>query len=41
MKLETILVQVKVNLELSIIIVKSYLDRGDEISADLLNSLGT
>ena len=37
MELKIILVQVKVNLKLSIIIMKSYSHRIDEIAADLSN----
>ena len=40
-KYEIILVQVKVNLKLGTIIIKSYSDRFDEIAADLSNSYGT
>ena len=41
MKLQIILVQVKVNLMLGIIIIKSYSHRIDEIATDLSNSFGT
>ena len=41
MKLQIILVHVKVNLKLCIIIIKSYSHHFDEIAADLLNSPGT
>ena len=41
MKLQIILVQMKVNLKLGIIIIKSYSHRVDEIAADLSNSSGT
>ena len=39
MKLQIILVQVKVNLKLGVIIIKSYSHHIDEIAADLSNSL--
>ena len=41
MKLQIVLVQVKMNLILGIIIIKSYSHRTDEIAVDLSNSLGT
>ena len=41
MKLQIILVQVKMNLRLGIIIIKSYSHATDEIAADLSISLGT
>ena len=41
MKLEVILVQVRVNLKLGIIIIKSYSHRIDEIATDLSNKLRT
>ena len=41
MKLQIILVQMKVNLKLGIIIIKSYSHRVDEIAVDLSNSSGT
>ena len=40
MKLQIISVQVKVNLELGIINIKSYSHRIDEIATDLSNTLG-
>ena len=40
MKLQIILVQVKVNLKLGIIIIKRDSHRIDEIAADLSNSFG-
>ena len=39
MKLQAILVQVKLNLKLGIIIIKSYSHRIDEIAADLQSNL--
>ena len=41
MKLQIILVQVKMNLRLGIIIIKSYSRRIDEIATDLSNTFGT
>ena len=41
MKLQVILIQVKVNLKLGIIIIKCYSHHIDEIAADLSNSFGT
>ena len=41
MKLQIILVQVKVNLKLGIIIIKSYSYRIDKIARDLSNLFGT
>ena len=41
MKLEIILVQVKVNLKLRLKIIKSYSHRIDEVATDLLNTFGT
>ena len=41
MKLQIILVQVKVNLKLGIIIIKSYSHSIDEIATSLSNTFGT
>ena len=41
MKLQIIMVQVKVNLKLGIIIMKSYSHRIDDIATDFSNTFGT
>ena len=41
MKLQIILVQVKVDLKLGIMVIKSCSHRIDEIAAELSNSIGT